>query len=370
MVFSEHLVSIFIGVLLLENGFSLPVVLLLLAFTHTLGVIALFSAHMLIKKFGFKTALIAGSAAYVLYFLVVGNAEPAIFWLILYFITATLKGLYWFPFHTLFATQKTDYLGTWEGIKRIAALVAGALAPFIGGVALTYWEEEHFFLIAILSALVAVVPLLFLRINFAPSVHKLTSKIIGSSFKINALSGMLVGSVSVGWPLVVYFMTGSALETGILMLILLSVQATASFVAGRMFDARTTYKAVLAASAFLVVSVSFMAVLPAWLGILGIILAQSAYGASFAFFDTLRTLFWYKEANTTTARGCAYNNHFLAVLGWILGFGAGVATLLLPAWLNVRLEYVLLANIIPVIVLWRLFAVLSKSTAYAKVPRQ
>lgn len=365
IVFAESLVATFLAIIFLQNGFSLQNILLLLAGISLIHAITLFLGDIFTKYLWLKNMLILGSVFYCMYYYIISFVSTDPSWLFLYlFFGAFNLVFYWFPVHTLFSAQGQESIWKRVSIKRISSIVLTLLAPLVSSYLLVYFGKEYLLYFVMALCILSIFPLIKLQptLKIKISACKFRFNLENKATVIQILSAIIAASIGVSWPLVIYFSTdGDILKLGYILFLIAILEIAFTFLWGHFFDKKTSVNYLLPAAVMMGIACLAMALLPTFYWIIGITIAWVLYKIANSFFDTLRTLFRYKEANNSQVDEEVYYNQKHSTIGWKLGYTVWILLILVPVYFWINMEYFYSINIIIIAALYLVFFKLSRS---------
>ena len=168
-VFASGIISIFLPILLYDQGFSLKEILLFYLFFHTANVPLNFLAEKLLRTFGAKAVVILATFINILFYLLlssVGVLDGMKLLLIIAVLGALYDALYYVSSLYLFvdSNEKIENTGKNTNIFNIITGSSSFLGPLVGSGLLIFSNNENIlFYTATLFFLLSVLPLLVIK---------------------------------------------------------------------------------------------------------------------------------------------------------------------------------------------------------------
>lgn len=166
-VFASSLISIFIPVLLLSNGFTVQSVFLFYIFYHGFNIPANYLGRFITRRFSAKTSIILGTISTIIFFLLYSGVETMGLLVMIAFFYALYDGLYYVPSLYLFMNSTKDPENTGEntGILHLVTRSAGLVGPILGSILVIASGGNRTVVVAVmvLFFIFSLIPLFFLK---------------------------------------------------------------------------------------------------------------------------------------------------------------------------------------------------------------
>jgi MFS family permease len=326
----------FVGAYLLKLGFSMSTALL--SFAALLGVrCALrFIGLGVVRRLGYRRALVIGAVVSACQFLPLTFAESPI-WFAAWLINVSLaEALYWPVYHSAMAVTGTDASrGRELGIRAAVGALVGVIGPLTGGILLDRYGPSVDFGIAALLALASAAPLAAMA-NFSagpvPSRQDWLAGVDRRAVVAFAADGWMMSGLALAWPLALFLSLGSEYTAfGIANAIAGVAGAAAGLVCGRAIDRGGRDRYLLISCLALAAGFALRAG-AGWSPVAATI--ANATGAAVMALDVpvLMSVIYDRAKQS----GAAYRFHFAAEAGWDAGAATGcLASAALAAWIDI-----------------------------------
>ena len=166
-MFAGSLISLFIPILLLSNGFTLSDVLLFYVFFHALNIPANYLGRSIVRRYGARVTIILGTLLSIVFFVMYSTVTTWPQLLLLAFFYAVFDGLYYTASNYLFigSTKDPENSGQNTGILHLVMRSAWLLGPIFGSIlVLTSGGSRAVIVTAsILFFIFSLIPLFFLK---------------------------------------------------------------------------------------------------------------------------------------------------------------------------------------------------------------
>jgi len=219
--FALSLIGIFIPIFLLERGFSITEVGSFYIIQSAFMIIFSLFAAKFIERYGVKHSIFASIPLLILfYYLLDGvNVGDKLFY-VLPLITALSSSFFWIAFHIDFSKfSRNKHRGEELGFLESLLVFLGMLAPFLGGLILTFYNFKILFMITIILIIISVIPLLFSKevheikkFSFRDMVKMRRNKM----FSVFFVSGFTDMAASLLWPIFIFKIVYSFVSLGAL----------------------------------------------------------------------------------------------------------------------------------------------------------
>lgn len=233
--------GLFLVAYLLGMGFPVWGALAVTAATFALRMSLRGPVSALIRRIGLRKSMMIGSALYALRFALLPMVDGFDGWLIVFILAEALAAAaYWMAYHLYFAYLSTaEARGTEVAGQATARIVAGTLAPVLGGAMLAYAgpaasSAACVLLIGAGAWLLSRMP----RIVLSPPPPEVATIAPPRRVLLLSASHALLEAGTVWlWPIVVFLQTGRSYEvTGLLLAILPIGMAALSYLVGDRID--------------------------------------------------------------------------------------------------------------------------------------
>ena len=203
----------FVGAYLLKLGFSMSAALLAYAGLLTMRFCLRFLSLGIVRRFGFKAALLLGTVLGAAQFVPLMRAGE-LPWLLTWLATVSIaESLYWPVYHAAVAVTGVDGArGIELGIRTAAGTLVNVLGPFTGGILLSQFGAGVDFAIAGLFAASAALPILAMtqiRAGSVPDIRASLRGIDGRGTFVFAADGWMTSGLAFVWPMVLFISLGS-----------------------------------------------------------------------------------------------------------------------------------------------------------------
>jgi len=166
-VFASSLISIFIPILLLSNGFSIQDVFLFYIVYHGLNIPANYLGRHITRRYSAKTSIILGTISTIIFFALYSSVETMGHLLLIAFFYALYDGLYYVPSLYLFMNSTKDPENTGEntGILHLVVRSAGLVGPILGSILVLASGGNRVVIVSVvvLFFVFSIIPLFFLK---------------------------------------------------------------------------------------------------------------------------------------------------------------------------------------------------------------
>jgi MFS family permease len=215
------LVVIFVPIFLLKSGYSFSAVLLYLLLQQLLAAVLQYPAGRLLQYLHPHHQLAIGTLWYAVFFGLLTTLH-AYHWPLglLALVWALNRTMYWAAFHYSFGLARAHVRGGRQ-IAGITALVvlAQTAAPAIGGIVATVFGIKYIYMLAIITLLIAVIPMLKTengppRVKLQLSWHEIWN--MRRDSLANICNGIVVLAEQNLWPLLVFLVVSSYAGVGLL----------------------------------------------------------------------------------------------------------------------------------------------------------
>lgn len=321
--FSVAMAGAFAGAYLLRMGLSLAQTLS--AFAGLLAVRFVFRTLSipLVRRLGVKGATQLGAAIVALQFWPLMHADEPL-WLLAWLCCFALgESLYWPAYHAMAAvTGAKGSRGREIGWRHAVAAFVYVIGPLVGGVLLERSGAPLTFMLASITTLLAVVPLLLMKQVEAGEITapRLSYRDIDQRGVLAfAADGFMCAGLAFAWPMALFLILGSQFESfGIANAAAGLTGAIASLLVGRFIDRGRHNQMLVIVSLCLAASFIFRAS-ASW-SVVAALIANATGAAVMAVYTTVLMSMIYDRAKNS---GAAFRFHFVAEGGWDAGAALG-----------------------------------------------
>ncbi len=214
LTFVKSLIGVFIPIYLFSLGISIPYILLYIAGTSMTYLLFAPLCVKLISKIGFKYIILISIPLYTLQLFALNQVETNVLYVNLIWLSYGLHmSFFWPAFHSEIALngsskKRSSEIGT---LQTLTTLVS-ALAPFIGGFILEYFNYNSLLIFSIFLILIGLIPFFLSKdikvknLNFPYSRYWyfLSKKIKSNSkkaFFFEGIESILIHSI---WPIILF----------------------------------------------------------------------------------------------------------------------------------------------------------------------
>lgn len=363
IVFSESLITTFLWIILLKNWFSLKSIIILFFCIELLQWLMLFAWDIFTKYLWLKRMLILWSIFYWIYYYVITFVTFDFNWILFYFLFWAFNLLfYWFPIHTIFSSEGSENVWFWVSMKRIVAIILDLIAPLIATYTIFYFWEEYLLYFAILLCVLSIYPIIKAKFNLDFKIEKVkfSFKLNDTATLIQIFSAIMASIINISWPIIIYFYTDwNLLQIWYILFLITLIEISLTFLWWYIFDKKLNNKYLFLSSLILCISIFSMSILPTFYSYFWITISWILYSLSNSFFDTVRTLFWYKETNKDIKHQDIYYNQKNSIIWRKIWYSIWTLILFIPIFIWFNLEYVFLFNIFIIFILYNIFSKLS-----------
>jgi len=343
----------FVGAYLMKLGFSLPVALLAYAalLTARFG-LRLFSLGV-VRRLGYRRAMMAGAALCALQFLPLIRADEPLWlagWLLL---VSVAESLYWPLYHSAAAVIGGGASrGRELGLRTAIGSLIGIVGPVAGGLLLEHLGAAVDFGIAGCLVLLSMLPLLRIGAIPAGPVPGIRDSLRGidrTGIAAFAADGWISSSLSLAWPMVLFTALGSHFEAfGLANAAAGLVGAVAGITCGRAIDRGQRERYLLLVCAALVLGFALRAC-ASWSPAAAALAHASGAAVAGLYVPLLMSVIYDRAKGS----GAAYRFHFAAEAGWDAGAAIGCVAAGLVAWASAVPSLAVLPGVLGVIVFHR-----------------
>lgn len=242
---AESLVWVFVPILMLQSGYSVTDILVYLLAFNAIDVPLNFGVDRLMRRFGARKVMIAGTFAIIAFFLLIGVLPTGniLFLLLLACLGAIYDTFFWVSHMYLFIEINKEEKDSGASVGALGAVhrFGGIVGPIVGACILVVWGKETVALVAALLFAASMIPLFRMKhTNDIPQGRQPTMKEFLSSARErkNYLSTALIGvhyEVDGNlWPLFIFMTLGSIESVALIPTLVALSTASFSFVAGKM----------------------------------------------------------------------------------------------------------------------------------------
>lgn len=164
-VLARSLISIFIPILLLQDGFSLSIVILYYVLYHAFDVPLNFFAGRLIELIGARKVMFLANIFIIFFFIGLNTITPDQFWFLIFLalLAALYDTFYWVGHLFLFMKSDTDAskAGSETGVLYSIKKIATMLGPIVGAGLLLFVSQTALVALAVILFLCSAIPLIY-----------------------------------------------------------------------------------------------------------------------------------------------------------------------------------------------------------------
>ncbi len=219
--FALSMISVFVPIYLLTQGFSLFTVLLFFAFTHVANAASVVPTMKLAERIGFKHCMLLAAPLLIVFYTLLYSLDMGWPLPLLAILFGASHALFWTSYHVDF-TKYSDYKHRGEeiGLVNIVTMVFNTVGPVIGGLILAWLGFSALFAIVSVILFLSIAP--FFLSGEIQGVGKLDEKKIFSNREPGTAialfgHGVKLGAALVVWPIFLYlFITNNFVELGAL----------------------------------------------------------------------------------------------------------------------------------------------------------
>jgi MFS family permease len=356
---SVSLAGGFVGAFLLKLGFTVAQALLVYAGLLAARLAMRFCALALVRRVGYKYAIMLGAALSALQFVSLADARQW-HWLLAWALTVSLaESIYWPIYHCASAVVGYNAMGRELGIRAALTSIISVVGPALGGVMLAKYGPTLDFAIASVVTVLSVLPLIFLKRILAGPVPEIRRSLRASdSFGmiVFAADGWVSSGITITWPMILFVSLGSRYDAlGLANAAAGLVGALAGLYCGKAIDRGGRARYVLWVSLALAIGIAIRSTAN-W-SPHAATLANAAGAAATGFYVPILMSIMYEGAKRSAG---AYAFHFAAEGGWDVGAavgciaaavvamsGAPVSMAVIPSALGVAVLYGIFRNVAP-----------------------
>jgi DHA1 family inner membrane transport protein len=243
--FALSLISLFLPIFLLRQGFDVMEVVIFEIFLLTGSIFSHF--HMLkMTKYGLKRMMIISYLISIVFYIILYNTQTLLpffgkfgYLVIIAVTNIAFASMFWTAFHLYFIkSTKAKETGSKYGFLLSIPVVLGIVSPFVGSLLITYAGFNMTFLVAIILVSIGGVALLFSKeIKFESKPH--VKKMFGFDRHMNMMfffEGANIAATSFLWPIILFVLGIQILSMGFLYLFSNLLFALTSFYSGKISD--------------------------------------------------------------------------------------------------------------------------------------
>ena len=343
----------FVGAYLMKLGFSLPVALLAYAALLTLRFGLRLLSLEVVRRLGYRRAMMAGAALCAAGFLPLMHAEePA--WLAAWLLLASVaESLYWPLYHATAAVVSGGaQRGREIGLRTALGSLIGIVGPIAGGLMLEHLGAAVDFGIAGGLTLLSVLPLLRMGEIPAGPVPGMRDSLRGIDVRgiaTFAADGWMSSGLSLAWPMILFTSLGSHYEAfGLANAAAGLVGAVAGITCGRAIDRGQRERYLVLGCTALALGFALRA-LASWSPAAAAIANASGAAVAGLYVPVLMSVIYDRAKNS----GAAYRFHFAAEAGWDMGATLGCMLAALVAWATAVPSLAVLPGALGVLAIYR-----------------
>ncbi len=247
-VLGKSLIAVFIPVLMLRMGFTLPTVILYYVLFNLIDVPLNFIAAYCIKKIGARLVTIIGMVSLLAYFVVFYLLDP-VYWpllILLAFFEALYDAFYWVGHVYIFleTSDKTVDAGKNTGLIYIIKQLGSILGPALGALILLFFKQNVLLLVCGILLSLSIVPLFLMKhFNDKPAEPLPGIRVFFKNLRERrdymavGLNGMHGMAESMLWPLFIFVVFGTIQSVAFLPMIVSITALFFSYFTGRIHEA-------------------------------------------------------------------------------------------------------------------------------------
>lgn len=253
-----NLIGIFVPIYLYHTGYSV-IAILFFYFIQSLSFILFsFVGGKILSKIGYKFGILLSTPVLiVMYFFLNSITQYPLLFFITPILAAIANFLFYISYHNVFTQEShSSKRGSEVAILNIAMVIAGAIAPFIGGIIAEVNFSTLFF---ISSIFIFISSLPFLFIDNIQSEHHFSIKSMLSYLKKKKYYGDFISFSAYGaehivdfilWPLFIVFTVHNLEKTGVIVSITSIISIIVYYIFGKLSDSLQKKKLVAYTSYF------------------------------------------------------------------------------------------------------------------------
>jgi hypothetical protein len=225
--FGLSLISVFLPIFFIKQGYSLLDIVLYLTINIFIGILLSYTALKFIAKKGIKHSILLSLPFLITFFIMLHNIDELIlkmgkygYLIILSVLSAISVKFYYMGFHVDFAkfTQIKDSAKQLSVITALSILVS-VIGPIAGALIISYYSFNTLFIIIILILLSSATPLFFTKDSPEPTGFNIENAFTKDKMKENwpfYAEGIRDYASRIYWPLLLYFLLVSIGQIGAL----------------------------------------------------------------------------------------------------------------------------------------------------------
>ncbi len=207
--FAIVLTGIFIPIYFYQLGYSFKAIFLFFALWSFFNLLSVFPSAKIASRYGLKHSILFSIPFLIIFFLLLYSLESFNWPLWVMALSGGIySSLYWVAYHTDFTrSSKRKSRGSQVGLSKILISGAGAAAPIIGGLILSFFGFHILFLIALVLLFVSALPLFMSKEIHEPASFSFSGFFKGHKLKdIIAYMGLGIETRigTVVWPLFIF----------------------------------------------------------------------------------------------------------------------------------------------------------------------
>ncbi|MBU1177972.1 MFS transporter [Patescibacteria group bacterium] len=305
VAFGDNVIYIFGAIYFLQQGLSLPIVLLIWAAVHTARLVVRPLALKLIQAIGIKKGLIIGTLLYPGIFAIIAQVESLGFWLLAFIVYfAIIDNLYWLPYHVFFTTLgDNEHRGKQLGARESFITLMAAAAPILGGFLADRFGFGAIYFVTIFVMILAIFPLLFtpnipkdIKLNYSQAFKKTDHH----GFWVYAGWSLLYTAHEFLWIIVLFILVGEISIFGWLMGMELLLMIVFSLLLGHLTDKGKGWINILIAGVLLTIVIIARSFFIS--DILAIIIFEVVMALALCFFNVPTETGYYNLAQKSRSR--------------------------------------------------------------------
>ncbi len=317
------LVGGFIGAFLLQSGFSLAAALACYAAYLAMRAVLRFASLELVRRTGYRCALVAGASLVGLQFLPLLHADRPL-WLAAWMLCVAVgEALYWPIYHAATAVcGDSTTRGRQVGLRTTIGTLINVAGPLAGAALLTGCGPAATFGLAAGTTLLSTLPLSLLPAIPAGPVPSLRETLLAPdrlALATFAADGWLSSGLVIAWPMILFSALGSHYQAlGAINAAAGLAGALVSWLCGRSID-RGRREVMLNAVCLLLAAGFALRAAAAWWPDAAAVASLTGAAVNALYVPVVMSLL-YERAQRS---GAAFSFHFAAEGGWDLGAVSG-----------------------------------------------
>jgi len=250
--FGEGLVAVFVPIILWKLGFSISEIVVFFVLQNFIDVPFNLLAEKLIQRFGARLVVILGTAAEVVYFVILYNVQHnwlTILLLALFF--AILDSFYWVGHLYIFASaaHKSKVIRNDVSFLKMVRIFGALLAPLLGAYIFLHANAQTLIFFCTIILLISLLPLFKMRhLKFKPETRSIRPEdfFAGPSEKVNylytSLDAIVIEVETVILPFFIFFAFHSIENVALVPFLIGLVEIALAYYTGKFSTQKNIYK--------------------------------------------------------------------------------------------------------------------------------